>query len=64
MADEISAVCVSCAGVESKDRYGAFFNLRSEGGDALRVWLCNDCAIPLGPPQGPIRAKKGMATKL
>ena len=64
MASNPQAVCISCAGVESAQRVGAFFDLQSPEGEALRVWLCNDCAIPLGPPQGPVVAKKGMPTKL
>jgi len=57
-------ICIACTALESPERPGAFFDVRSEHGESMRVWLCDQCAIPLGPAQGPIRARPGMKTSL
>ncbi len=64
MASGQRPICIRCNTLQSPERPGAFFDVRSEHGDTMTVWLCNECAIPLGPPQGPIRARRGMTTKL
>ncbi len=47
-------VCASCGQPEDEEsRRGADYEARSEKGAQVRFWMCNRCAIPLGPPQGP-----------
>jgi hypothetical protein len=50
-------VCVSCGTEEDSKDYkkrGANYEAKSSGGTVVKFWMCNPCAIPLGPPQGPI----------
>jgi hypothetical protein len=35
-------------------RLGADYEVRGADGTVLKFWMCNPCAIPLGPLQGPI----------
>ena len=47
-------VCASCGQPEDEEsRRGAEYEARSDRGTAVRFWMCNRCAIPLGPAQGP-----------
>lgn len=58
-------ICIGCAGTEAPTRRGAVYELRSDRGETLTAWICNDCAIPLGPPQGPVVPyRKGMKFSL
>jgi len=52
-------LCVVCKKPEEKPtRFGADYNVQADSGTQLTFWMCNDCAIPLGPPQGPINYPK------
>lgn len=58
-------LCILCAKPKSDQRPGATYELQSDRLEKLTAWICNDCAIPLGPPQGPVVPyRKGMKTKL
>ena len=55
-------VCILCG---KPNETGATYELQSDRLEKLTAWICNDCAIPLGPPQGPVVPyKKGMKLKL
>ena len=47
-------VCVSCKEPESPARPGGRFKAQGDNGMVLAFWMCDRCAIPLGPGQGPI----------
>ena len=45
--------CVICKQPESRERLGNYYNAVSASGMRLQhFWVCNPCAIPLGPKQG------------
>lgn len=47
--------CTICKRPESADRFGDYFEAVAENGMRLvHFWVCHECAIPLGPGQGPI----------
>lgn len=46
--------CASCKSPEAPDRKGHPYSVKAESGKALKMWLCNRCAVTLGPQQGPI----------
>ena len=39
---------------ESPDLHGSMFTSNGENGMIITFWMCESCAIPLGPVQGPI----------
>lgn len=47
-------VCLTCKREKSPQLFGAWYDARGANGMLLRFWMCNPCAIPLGPTQGPI----------
>lgn len=47
-------VCIACKTEEAPTTKGANYEAKSNSGYVVKFWLCNRCAIPLGPPQGPI----------
>lgn len=45
--------CVMCKRPEGPMRMGAFYDGLGENGMRLvHFWVCNECALPLGPRQG------------
>ena len=46
--------CISCHELEGPDRQGATFTSNGDNGMVITFWMCNPCAVPLGPGQGPI----------
>ena len=46
--------CLTCEREESPEVSGATFNATGTNGMVLRFWMCTDCALKLGPDQGPI----------
>lgn len=57
--------CIACGSPASEQRPGAQYELTSDRLEKLTAWICNECAIPLGPPQGPVVPyRKGMKVKL
>jgi len=46
--------CVVCKQLEGPDRAGATFTSNGDNGMIITFWMCNECAVPLGPGQGPI----------
>ena len=53
MSEAKPNLCTMCHKAEGSDRYGTFYDAVSESGmRLLHFWVCNDCAIPLGPGQG------------
>ncbi|HZN94215.1 MAG TPA: hypothetical protein VFB81_15990 [Myxococcales bacterium] len=48
--------CISCQRtIEPPALRGTLYNCKSEStGATIQFWMCNPCAIPLGPGQGPI----------
>lgn len=45
--------CEMCKRPETPTHMGAFYDaLGSNGMRLLHFWVCNECAIPLGPRQG------------
>lgn len=46
--------CLTCGNEEGPDVPGATFTANGTNGMMLRFWMCNPCAIKLGPDQGPI----------
>lgn len=47
-------VCISCKKPESKELPGSQFTSNGENGMIITFWMCEKCAIPLGPQQGAI----------
>ncbi len=47
-------VCIACKRPESPAVLGAKFHAKGENGMIISFWMCDRCAIPLGPDQGPI----------
>ena len=60
MAGEAN-ICIACGTAQTPKRDGAHYMLTSDRGETLRAWICDSCAIDLGPPQGPIVVKPGMS---
>jgi hypothetical protein len=50
-------VCLTCKREAAPQVFGAWYDAKGSNGMLLRFWMCNQCAIPLGPPQGPIDMK-------
>lgn len=48
------ATCLLCKKEEAPDVPGATYAATGENGMILSFWLCDQCAIPLGPGQGPL----------
>ena len=46
--------CLSCKRQEAPDVPGAIFHAQGDNGMVADLWLCNACAVKLGPGQGPI----------
>ncbi len=46
--------CISCKKAESPDLHGSMFTSNGENGMIITFWMCESCAIPLGPAQGAI----------
>lgn len=46
--------CISCKKPESPDLPGSMFTSNGENGMIVTFWMCESCAIPLGPVQGDI----------
>lgn len=49
-------LCVSCQReIDPPNLRGTFYTCKGEtSGNIIQFWMCNPCAIPLGPSQGPI----------
>lgn len=54
MSDTESNVCLTCGREESPQVKGTQFNATGKNGMVLQFWMCLDCAVKLGPDQGPI----------
>jgi hypothetical protein len=55
----IETVCLSCKKSKSPTLMGSTYEGLGENGMRVRFWVCNPCAIPLGPGgQGPINMPK------
>jgi hypothetical protein len=52
VASKTSNRCLSCKQDEAPARKGAKYFSDGANGVRVKFWLCNDCAIPLGIPQG------------
>ena len=51
----VKTVCLSCKKPESPQLQGSTYEGKGHNGMLVKFWLCNPCAIPLGPSgQGPI----------
>lgn len=48
------ATCLLCKKEESPQLPGATYTATGQNGMVLQFWLCDACAIPLGPGQGPL----------
>jgi len=55
MATHTCAICSKTE--EAPMRMGADYQVRGEDGTVLKFWMCNPCAFPLGPQQGPINVQ-------
>lgn len=53
-AEEKGNTCLSCKKAEAPNLPGATFTSSGDNGMIVTFWLCDQCAIPLGPGQGPI----------
>jgi hypothetical protein len=49
-----AVTCLLCKKEEAPDVPGATYSATGENGMLLSFWMCDQCAIPLGPGQGPI----------
>ena len=47
-------VCISCKRTEGPNVPGASFTSSGDNGMIISFWMCESCAIPLGPQQGDI----------
>lgn len=47
-------VCLSCKREATPNIFGTWYDAKGGNGMLLRFWMCNKCAIPLGPKQGPV----------
>ncbi|WNG33364.1 hypothetical protein F0U60_06745 [Archangium minus] len=47
-------VCLSCKKPEGGAVSGSSYISNGDNGMIVRFWLCDDCAMTLGPSQGPI----------
>jgi hypothetical protein len=52
--DSAPVTCLLCKKEEAPDVPGATYSATGENGMLLSFWMCDACAIPLGPGQGPI----------
>lgn len=52
----MSNTCISCQRtIDPPHLRGTLYTCKSEtSGTIIQFWMCNPCAIPLGPSQGPI----------
>lgn len=48
------AQCLLCKKEEAPDLPGATYTSNGDNGMIISFWMCDRCAIPLGPGQGPI----------
>ncbi|MCP3101857.1 hypothetical protein LZ198_23550 [Myxococcus sp. K15C18031901] len=46
--------CISCKKPEGGDVVGSIYVSTGDNGMIVRFWMCDECALPLGPGQGPI----------
>ncbi len=46
--------CLSCHKPESSTVRGGLFTSNGDNGMIITFWLCDSCALPLGPGQGKI----------
>ncbi len=46
--------CLACKTSEGPATPGATFTSNGDNGMIVTFWLCDPCALPLGPGQGPI----------
>lgn len=51
---EATPACLLCKKEEAPDVPGATYTATGSNGMLVTFWLCDGCAIPLGPPQGDI----------
>jgi hypothetical protein len=59
MAESKPNICVMCHRAESSEVLGNFYDAVSGNGMRLQhFWVCNDCAIPLGPDQGGVFSRE------
>jgi hypothetical protein len=47
-------VCISCKRTEGPTVSGGTFTSAGDNAMSITFWMCESCAIPLGPSQGPI----------
>ncbi len=48
------ATCLLCKKEEAPDLAGATYTSTGDNGMIISFWMCDACAIPLGPQQGDI----------
>jgi hypothetical protein len=46
--------CISCKREEAADNPGSKYTSNGENTMVVTFWMCDRCALPLGPGQGPI----------
>lgn len=46
--------CISCKKTEGGEVVGSTYVSTGDNGMIVRFWMCDECALPLGPGQGPI----------
>lgn len=46
--------CLSCKKAEGGDVIGSTYTSTGENGMIVRFWMCDACALTMGPDQGPI----------
>jgi hypothetical protein len=57
----VKPVCLSCKKPESAQLMGSTYQGQGENGMRVKFWLCNPCAVPLGPSgQGPINMPESL----
>lgn len=52
--EEKPNACISCKREEAPDLPGATFTSNGDNGMIVTFWMCDQCALALGPGQGPI----------
>jgi|GEM_PF-3897747 len=46
--------CLSCKKTEGGEVIGSTYTSTGENGMIVRFWMCDACALKMGPDQGPI----------
>jgi hypothetical protein len=56
-------MCLVCQSIESKKNKGAQYTSNGDNGMIVSFWLCDACAVKLGPGQGPIDIEEEASQK-